>query len=379
MTDSEKRILIFYPHNYFEMSSGTHCRFDGLVRYFKDRGFLLDLVSISGFTNRWDEISLQKGKAFFDNISLCEWKPRRKWYQFFRKKMGLLVDLTLPEMRTAFRKFLRYRKYDFVLISYVFFERLVDEIQGESLSVIDILDFTTLNEFLISKKTTFTFGAMFEKEVNAINKFDYALSISEEETLMLEAFCSHTEFVETPMMFPERYQSAGDYNFDIMFIGSDNVFNRDGMDWFMGRVYPLLPKTVRIAVVGKIGNFVETKPNVRLIPCTTDLDAIYRVSRVVMCPLKAGTGLKVKVIEALSYGKPVVTTKWGLTGIISKENNGCILADSETSFADALLELLVNSDHYHSVRQQGIDFFRRKFTLKACWGKLDSIFLQTKS
>ncbi len=375
MTVEQKRILIFYPHNFFEMSSGTHSRFDALVRYFKARGFVLDLFSFCGFTNRWDEESLAKGKSFFDNVHVLEWQPLLKWYDYIKKIRGRLFDLTLPSLRSQWKTALRSHNYDYVLVSYVYYEKLVNAVRENITTVIDLHDFVTLNEHLTSKNKVFKFGRMFEAEVNAISKFDFALSIAEEETVMLAPFCPHTRFVDVPVAFVERFQTEREYQYDAMFIGSDNVFNKEGMAWFMERVYPLLPDTFKISVVGKIAGSVAPKPNLTLIPHVVDLDTIYRKAKVVICPLISGTGLKVKVVEALSYGRPVVTTKWGLTGMLQKSRNGCILADDERSFADAVTRLVADEALYCSVRQEGIDYFREKFTADCCWKKLDAVFM----
>ena len=121
MPGTAKRILVFYPHNFFEMSSGTHSRFDGLARYLKARGFAMDLVSLDGFTNRWDEGSLAKGQALFDSIRIVRWQPLLKWYDFIKKIRGRLVDLTTPALRAAWRRALASRQYDYVIVSYVYY------------------------------------------------------------------------------------------------------------------------------------------------------------------------------------------------------------------------------------------------------------------
>ena len=371
----DKRILVFYPHNFFEMSSGTHSRFDGLARYLKARGFAIDLVSLNGFTNQWDEESLAKGTALFDSIHIVKWQPLLKWYDFIKKIRGRLVDLTNPALRAAWRHALAIRQYDFVIVSYVYYEKLVDAVGEKIPKVIDLHDFVTLSEHLASRNRVFTFGRMFEKEINSINRFDYALSISEEETVMLAPFCPHTRFVDVPAAFPESFQGEGDFSSDILFIGSDNVFNREGMAWFMERVYPLLAADIRIVVAGKITGSVAPRPNITTIPYAADLGELYSNSKVIICPLKSGTGLKVKVVEALSYGRPVVTTRWGVTGMLKKFGNGCVVADDEQNFAAAINRLISDDKFYRTVRDEGIAYFQERFSADSCWKKLDEVFV----
>ena len=148
------------------------------------------------------------------------------------------------------------------------------------------------------------------------------------------------------------------------------------MAWFMKFVYPLLPSTVRIVVVGRVCNFLEEKDNVTLIPYGEDLDEIYSKSKLVFCPLRGGSGLKVKVVEALAYGKPVITTSYGLSGILQKCDNGCFLADSKEEFVRGARLLLNNANEYRKFKQRAEEFFMQHFTTEICRKRLDSVFLR---
>jgi len=71
-----------------------------------------------------------------------------------------------------------------------------------------------------------------------------------------------------------------------------------------------------------------------------DLDALYRETRVVTCPILAGGGTRFKIIEAAAYGRPVVSTTLGAEGIPFVDLKEIRLADAPGPFADACIELL---------------------------------------
>lgn len=375
----DKKILIFYPNNFYEMSSGTHRRVYNLLGYLKDSGFSTDLLSLSGFTNKWSADDIRR-KDLVDSIHVCEWEPslRERLSQQIAFRSGRLPDQTFSALRKKFKELIAASDYGFVIVSYVYWANLA-QLAGNAVKVIDMHDFVTLNNYFHRGKKEFRLGGMFEDEVRAISRFQYALSISEEETLALSPFCPETRFVNVPVSFPVRFseKEKKDPLYDILFIGSDNVFNQRGIAWFMEGVYPLLPKTASMAVVGRISGYVEKKENIALFPHIDDLDEIYRKSRIVICPLKDGTGLKVKVIEALSYGKPVVTTSWGLTGILHKHDNGCLLADDEKGFAKAITLLLDDDKEYRDVKKKAEEFFNRHFSTDVVYRNLDSVFRGT--
>lgn len=371
----EKRLLAFYPHNFYEMSSGTHRRFYNLMEYFKSRGFKADLLSIDGFTNRWGTDAGRRD--FFETINTCRWNPSlvRKGAIARQMLRGRLPDFAVCGLPEEFRRMYSAWDYDFVLVSYVYWASLAEAVGEHTVKVIDLHDFITLNQYISKGRGEFTLGRMFEDEVRAISGFDCALSISEEETLALEPFCPETRFVNVPVSFDPAFLEEGGYEFDLLFVGSDNPFNREGIAWFMDEVYPLLSPELRIAVVGKMSGFVEKKDNVTLVESVPELEGYYRRSRVVGCPLKGGTGLKVKVVEALSYGRPVVTTGWGLSGIIRKKGNGCLLADSPEEFARAVERLCKDNEEYREVKDKGKDFFLEHFSTSVCYDRLDTVFL----
>jgi glycosyltransferase involved in cell wall biosynthesis len=373
--NSERKILFFYPHNFTELSSGTHRRAIELLEYFRIRGVTVDIFSINGFTNRWDK-KASEGNPLFRKLYTFDWHYSigDTLKNYWRSKKKKLPDLALTAMCKQFRNVVAKETYSHVIISYVYWSKLIDY-AGNTIKIVDLHDFCTLNQYMYSGVKDFKLGHTFQDEIQAISKFDYALSISETETLFLEPFCPYTEFVNAPVAFPERFQDDDTYKYDLLFVGSgDNPFNKDGIIWFIENVFPLLPPTLNVAVVGGVSSYLKEKPNLYLIQHIGSLDDIYFQSQVIICPLRGGTGLKVKLVEALSYGKPVVTTKWGFSGILQKDNNGCVLADTVKDFAKAINDLLTDKDYYQKVRAQGIEFFRKKFTRDVCWKNLDSIF-----
>lgn len=378
MTTS-KKALVFYPHNFLEMSAGTHRRVFELLTYLKSRGFSTDLLSLDGYTNRWrpEDISRRDLAA---SISICEWKPslRKKLNLEMTGRAGRLPDLTTAPLKKMFQDLIRPGGYGFVLISYVYWAALADHVEDSAVKIVDLHDFVTLNNYLLSNKKKFELGGMFEGEIQAISKFDYAFSISEEEKLLLSPFVPDTVFVDVPMSYTGKFRQEKTCDHELLFVGSDNEFNRKGMDWFMQAVYPLLPSDLRIAVIGRICRFVEEKANITFIEYSEDLDRHYIRSKMAICPLKGGTGLKIKVIEALSYGKPVVTTSWGLSGITQKHDNGCLVGDSGKDFAAAIKTLLDDKNEYLRQSKLAEKFFSGRYSTEVVYRNLDGVFLQPR-
>lgn len=372
----KKRALVLYPMNFYEMSAGTHRRVFQVLAYLKDRGFSTDLLSIDGYSNKWSEEDRKK-RDLCETITVADWAPGKLDMLRLKKAQvtGDLPDFAISPVRRIFKELTSGKKYDFVIINYVYWAALIDLVPKGTSTVIDLHDFATMYNYQLSGEKEFRLGRMFESEIKGISRFHHALSISEEETIIFSQFCPDTSFIDLPVFYDRRFDSLAGDKYDLLFVGSDNPFNKKGLEWFMEKVHPLLPAGVKIAVVGKAGRFIGKKKDIHTFEQVESLDGFYEDSRVALCPLKGGTGLKVKVIEALSYGMPVVTTSWGLRGILKKEDNGCVVADDERAFASAITGLLKNSAAYLRAREQAKAFFEKSYSKETCYRKLDSIFL----
>ena len=71
---------------------------------------------------------------------------------------------------------------------------------------------------------------------------------------------------------------------------------------------------------------------------------MYHRSRVVCCPLLAGGGTRIKILEAAAYGKPIVTTRIGAEGIEMRDGYELVQRDDPEAFAASCLDLLENPD-----------------------------------
>lgn len=108
----------------------------------------------------------------------------------------------------------------------------------------------------------------------------------------------------------------------ILFVGSTYYPNVLGINWFLNRVLPQLADDINIKIVGKIGPKLENIKDKRvdIIGPVESLEKYYREADIVIIPLFDGGGMKVKTIEAVSYGKCIVGTEESLHGFWEEMN-----------------------------------------------------------
>jgi len=396
-TKERKRILIVYPHNFFEDKSGINSRYIALLKYFKSRNFDIDIFAIKNFRTSWDNYPSDLGDLA-DRVFFYDFNKGNRWQSPKNRKKNPLVwlkrhipflqtytdipNFAFRSMRSQLTEILEKNTYHFILISYIFW---ADLIRCESIprtitsTILDLSDFTTLNRF-DSSNGDIKIGKMIEDEIHRVNHFDHVMCISYQEKSFFSQFATSPSYYYVPYFMEENESSRFlEPRYDILFIGSDNIHNVNGMKWFFQEIHPRLFTSIRVAIAGSITQYVGKYDNVTCISSVENLDELYRRSRIAICPLIGGTGMKVKIVEALSYGLPVVTTTKGFTGFPCHKNTGCIIVDCPAKFARQIHILLSDKavyDHHHQLAQT---FFKENFEKSVVYRQLDEIFINDLS
>ena len=377
------------PDNPLKKNAGNRTRALSMLSYFKSRNFEIDFVS-EYYTGRWDETDIkafeQSGLA--DNTYVIKKKPSKKnilYYLLFYKLPNFFYSnkvwffpLQFPELVTlrfkrAFKKILEKTAYDYIFINYASWATLVEHnpLTKGAVTVIDTHDFITAQ---LQRKVNI--GQSFKEEIRRISLFDIALAISVEEQYIFSQFCKNRVAL-APMMLnkPESISTTEEKSFDLIYVASDNIHNQKSANWFFNEVYPLLPANVQICVIGQINEHLSIKaPNITSVNFVEDLSTYYQNAKVALCPMLTGTGTKIKVVEALSYGMPVVCNTRGIDGLIDKNNNGCLVSDDAVEFKNNIMELLTDVAVYQKQAENALATFNLNYEKEHCYKNLDTVF-----
>ncbi|MDP2355946.1 MAG: glycosyltransferase family 4 protein [Beijerinckiaceae bacterium] len=104
-----------------------------------------------------------------------------------------------------------------------------------------------------------------------------------------------------------------------IFVGSGALPNVDGVQWFLEAVWPGVLARVpsaQLRVYGSVCSRVETSSeSVKLLGRVDDIVSCYDEAKLAVVPLRIGSGLKIKIVEAITMGMPIVTTEVGAQGL----------------------------------------------------------------
>jgi len=133
----------------------------------------------------------------------------------------------------------------------------------------------------------------------------------------------------------------------IFFIGAlDWLPNQEGLSWFLRNVFDLLLSELpdlRFHVAGRNapGHFEKKlqHPNISYHGEVEDAIAFMQSYRVMVAPLLTGSGIRIKILEGLALGRPVVTTSAGIEGIPDINHPFVVVTDDPKVFSNQVIKL----------------------------------------
>lgn len=168
----------------------------------------------------------------------------------------------------------------------------------------------------------------------------------------------------------------------MVFVGQMGWFpNRDGVEWFLAEILPRIVQArpdARFVMVGKPGALAvpsALREHVELTGFVDDVRQPIREASVYVVPLRAGSGTRLKVLEAMALGKAIVTTRTGSEGIELTPDRDASFADDPVEFASAVTRLLDRPDQIACLGTAARQAAERHYG----WGAIGSAMLSVYS
>jgi glycosyltransferase involved in cell wall biosynthesis len=152
--------------------------------------------------------------------------------------------------------------------------------------------------------------------------------------------------------------------------------NYEAMQWFIGEVFPKiidqLPDTCLVITGDHADLPLPPAPNIALAGYVDDIKSLVASSRVSIAPLLSGGGTRLKILEAMAAGTPVVATSKGAEGLNALSGKHLLVADSPDDFASHIVALLKNENLYNKLSVNGKHFVKENYN----WQSVMPHFLQ---
>jgi O-antigen biosynthesis protein len=214
-------------------------------------------------------------------------------------------------------------------------------------------------------------AAMEARECAIWRAADVSLYLSREEA---EIASEREPFANIAAVVPYAFRRfarprSAPHSQEIVFVaGFGHPPNTEAACWFVESVLPLIRAAAGAASLTIVGS--HPPPRVRALAGEgivvtgaideNELSAIYARARVAVVPLRVGAGVKLKVVEALAEGLPVVTTPIGAQGLDGLADVAAIESDAQR-FAEAVLQLLQDNALWETRSAAGIDYASARY------------------
>ncbi len=223
-------------------------------------------------------------------------------------------------------------------------------------------------------------------EPNLCSLFDKCIMISENDQNELISINGARNITNIPagvnkdLLLGKRIRKE---SYSLVHVGNLNWFpNKDGLNWFINDVLPLVHKAlpyVKLYVYGG-GNTGglnirdEVKDNVEIVGFVSDLWAELASKELAIVPLRIGGGIRIKIIEMLGFGIPVLSTSIGKEGIDVTDNEEILIADSREEFCQKIINYFEKTEDHQSITINGRKFVEENYTWEVVGAKFEGVY-----
>jgi len=223
----------------------------------------------------------------------------------------------------------------------------------------------------------------FEKEL--LNKYDLLVPITERDGRILNkmgnAKPSHVSptGIDTTALIPHSKKLEHP---SLFHIGSlEWAPNQEGLIWFVENCWPKIHDKfpdLKFYIAGRNApDWLIKKiegPNVVFKGEVEDAYEFMNSKSIMVVPLFSGSGMRIKIIEGMALGKPIISTSIGTEGISTTSGKNILIANNEEEFARSVSKLIADKDTFNEISRNAIEYIHEKFDNLALAGTLAGFY-----
>jgi glycosyltransferase involved in cell wall biosynthesis len=306
---------------------------------------------------------------------------------FFSLKPRSIIDTFSSEMAQEITDLLGHQKYDLLIASqlqmaaYAPYFGNVPALFEELEIGLSYEDMLRASDWKRRLRHAFTWFKLRRYLSQLLQAFRVVTVVSEQEKELVR---QHFPRLQDVLVIP-NCMNMDDYENvraepkpnTLIFTGSFRYHtNYEAMLWFVGNVFPLVLQKVpdaNLIITGDHANLpLPSMRNVTLAGYVDDIKSLIASCTVALAPLWSGGGTRLKILEAMAIGTPVVATSKGAEGLDAKPGKHLFVADEPEKFAEAVVQILSEPEVRQRLAASGNELVRAKYD----WGGVMPEFLR---
>ena len=217
-------------------------------------------------------------------------------------------------------------------------------------------------------------------ESTILNKLDGVFAISQEDQ---EAFMKNNTKAKV-CVIPVHLESNDQDEFKIE---KGKIFHVGNMDWVpnreaVERLVKLFHESIhsddqlKLSLVGKnIEKHYKSSKGIEIQGFVDDLKGFVQKSGILVSPITSSSGVRVKILEMMAYGIPVITTPSGAKGIFSEGKNAVEIQETNTALIDAILRITKDDEKLAEMQTLSKEYIKKYHNIEQIASDLKSFIL----
>jgi hypothetical protein len=367
-----RRCLVLYPWS-LEDRTGAHAVLLAYCRALREVGYVLDVVA----PGRISAFPLDDDRYFgvFDRV----FGPPRGAEATMRmlESAGLaLADPHLPAQEgrdetgmAAAAVLASVGDYDLIAVHYTRCHSLRRLLPPHIRTVL----FTYDLDAIVAEQERLVHGIApeysVEDEVRRMRPFDLVTVVGPDDLERVRGIAPDLNVIEAPFSVPATRLSPVHVSSPgrMLWLSAAAPFHIVSFQWFWQHAWPRILRDrphARLVVAGRIAEVARSlgadrDPAIELRGVVRDTRAVIADADVMLAPYYYGDGTKIKVLEALAHGLPVVTTTRGLSNTRLVPGEHLLVGDDGDTFARHVIDLLGSAARRESLASAGLDYIAR--------------------
>lgn len=186
-------------------------------------------------------------------------------------------------------------------------------------------------------------------EIELLKKYNKIICLSDVDKQILSNYISKDKLIVSPLTIKMKKSQSSKYLFNhkLLFIGGCGHYpNIDGITWFIDNCWSKILNrypSLKLEIIGDWGEQykkeIKDSSNIVFHGFVNDLNDYFK-DGILIVPIRIGSGMRMKIIDAVNYKIPFVTTTVGVEGIDLIDKVDCFIADESEDFVSKVIELV---------------------------------------
>ncbi|MDP2649463.1 MAG: glycosyltransferase [bacterium] len=275
-------------------------------------------------------------------------------YKYFNKKMSDEID-----------KFLKKNKTDIIWVDHTIQTQYWPK-NFKGLKILETHNYKTdffKNMFLTESNLFYKIFSFYEwlkfkfYEPVELRKASLVFAISKDEKKKIERFNKNVKVLFPNIKITDNIGKFGTKK--LFFVGLLTWYpNKQGVSWFVEEVFPDLKKEIPEITLDVVGDYyykwrIPKYNGVKLHGYIKDIKNFWKDASIFIVPLWYGSGIRIKILEALANGIPVVSTSAGAEGLPAVIKEKIFIKDSKEEIINVVKKLCKNKNLYLNYAREG--------------------------